>query len=84
MVLSFGIENLEGLFEVDFSCGRIHSIADVDPNVFGEVFILEWNLSCDSRLDTATNSREILDGLAPPRVVLLISVAWRISIFCGV
>ena len=41
----------------EFVYGRIRSSADVDPNVFGEVFILEWNVSRGSRLDNPADCR---------------------------
>lgn len=64
--VKFGIGGQEGFFGDGFSCGLIRSAADVDPNVFGEVFIPKWNVSSGSHLDTAADCREILDGFAPP------------------
>lgn len=54
-------------FEGEPLFGRVRSIADVDRNIFGEVYIPEWNVPCGSRLETAADCREMVDGFAPPR-----------------
>ena len=61
-------DNREGYSGDGFSCGRIRSIADVDPNVFGEVFIPEWNVPCGSHLDTAADCCEVLDWITAPKL----------------
>jgi hypothetical protein len=69
--VSVGVSNLDGGGEDDFSegellFGRVRSVADVDRNIFGEVYIPEWNVPCGSRLETAADCREMVDGFAPP------------------
>ena len=58
-------DNREGYSGDGFSCGRIRSIADVDPNVLGEVFIPEWNVPCESCFDTVVDCRWVLDWITP-------------------
>lgn len=53
-------------FGSESSFGHIRSAAYVDPNVFGKVYIPEWNVTCGSRLDTAVDCRWIVDGFALP------------------
>ena len=70
--MSVGVSNLDGGDEEDVSegeplFGRVSSVADVDRNIFGEVYIPEWNVPYGSRLETAADCREMVDGFAPPR-----------------